>query len=275
MLRKQVLVLLALVPACAGEGSTPGPDGGTGPTPDGTLPEPTQQALVELRLQPPLFSGETPSLSVRGGFITAADPRCQRTQVGGCEVANCPQALIGNTYADPGKLAFAPSGGVVQFTPGASFFFFDADFVPWAATDPITLSAAGKDVPAFEATVASPRTLDAGEGRAVNGPPIVTSQPFKATWVPIAEDVLVELSQSRDTANGPFEILVRCEVNGGSGSGTVPAAALGSFLRTASGGLSVQVTAHAMRETRVVAGDFAVTYRVLRSFDEHFFHDVQ
>ncbi len=272
----QHLLLLALVPACAGEGATPaGPDGGPGPTPDSTLPEPTQQALVELRLEPALFSGEAPGLSIRGGFITAPDSRCQRTQVGACEVADCPQALIGNTYADPGKLAFSPSGGLVQFTPGSSFFFFDADFVPWAATDSITLSAAGKDVPAFEATVASPRTLDAGEGRPSNGAPIVTSQPFKATWVPIAEDVLVELRQSRDTANGPFDIIVRCEVNGGSGAGTVPAAALGKLRSTASGGLSVQVTAHAMRKTRVVAGDFAVTYRVLRSFDEHFFHDVQ
>lgn len=273
MLRRHLL-LLALVPACAGEGSTPGPDGGT-PS-DSTQPEPTHQALVELRLLPPLFSGDDPRLAVRGGFITAADARCQRTQVGSCEISNCPQALIGNTYADPGKLSFEPSQGLVQFSVGPSFFFFDADVLPWAANDSITLTTTGKDVPAFEATVASPRTLDAGEGRPINGAPITTSQAFTASWVPINEDVLVELRQGRDTPNGPFDILVSCEVAANStGKGVIPAAALGQFKSTSSGGLSVQVTAHAMRKTRVVAGDFAVTYRVLRSFDETFFHDVQ
>ena len=279
MHRIACLAVLVLLPACADEGSSPdpaGPDGGITHQPDAARPEPTKRALVEVRIQPPLFNGETPHLAIRGGFITTHDPRCQRTQIGSCEVSDCPQALIGNTYADPGRLAFEPSNGLVQLTPGASYFSFDADFFPWAAGDRITLSAAGKgSTPAFTANLTCPRTLDAGEGRPIMGAPVVTSQVFRATWVPLSEDVLVELRQGRDTPAGPFDHIVACTATGTTGQATIPAAALAQFRLKANGGLSIQVTSHAMRSTSVVAGDFTVTYRVLRSFNEHFFHDVQ
>jgi hypothetical protein len=266
---------LLIAPSACSSPDDVSPDAGTTTTLDAPAGAPTKKALVELRLQPPLFQNDSPELEISGGFIVSRDPRCQRTTAGGCEVSNCPQALIGNDYADPGKLTFSPSGGVIAFTPGPSFLSFRANAVPWAANETITLSSAGSDVPPFTAAVASPRTLDAGEGRTPFGPPLVRSQPFTATWIPTGEQVQVLLRQGRDTANGPFEIVVACHVSGTSGSATVPAAALASFIPKSSGGLSVDVTAHAFRETVVEAGDFAVTYRVLRSFDETFFHDVQ
>lgn len=279
MHRIAFLAFLALLPACPDSGSSDqsgGPDAGTTQQVDAAVPEPTKRALVEVRIFPPLYAASSPELKIRGGFIMTPDPKCQRTQIGMCEVADCPQALIGAKYADPGKLSFEPSSGLVTLSPGASWLWLNTDFIPWAANDRITLTAAGKGTfPAFTASVASPRTLDAGEGRPINGAPIVTSQPFYATWVPLAEDVLVEMRQGRDTPAGPYDHIVTCTATGSSGQTTVPAAALAQFKTKANGGLSVEVSAHAMRSTRVVAGDFAVTYRVLRSFDEHFYHDVQ
>jgi hypothetical protein len=267
-------ILFLLVAACGGPDDA-NPDGGVTPTGDAPPGTPPHGALVELRLEPPLFDGETPNMEIEGGFLLAIDPRCQRTTMGDCEITNCPQALIGNDYADPGKLSWEPSGGVISFTPGPSFLSFRADIVPWAANETITLSSKGAEVPPFAVAVASPRTLDAGEGRSPFGPPLVRSQPFSATWRPVAEDVQVELRQGRDTPNGPFEIKIVCRAVGNSGIETIPPAALASFIPKSSGGLSVEVTSHALREKVVNSGDFAVTFRVLRSFNERFFHDVE
>jgi hypothetical protein len=269
------LLLVLSFAACGGGSSNPeiGPDGG-GPTSDTPTPAPTERALVEIKLEPPEFAGQSGFTRIGGGFETAPDPRCQTQTVGACEIADCPQAK-GATYADPGRLSFTPAlDGAIAFTPGASFLFFSVDTVPWAANDSITLAAEGKDVPAFSLTAQSPRTLDAGEGRSPFGPAIPKSQQFTATWVPISEEALLVLRQGRDTSNGEFEIIVMCRGPGAAGGLTVPPAALAGFLPTASGGLSLQVTAHAMRESIVVAGDFEVTLRVLRSFDQTFFHDV-
>ncbi|HEU0034855.1 MAG TPA: hypothetical protein VFQ53_29725 [Kofleriaceae bacterium] len=271
--------MFLLLAACGGgSNSNPMPDGSTpddgGPTADAAMP--TEHALVQIQLEPPEFSGETPFTTITGGFQLAPDPRCRIQSVGDCVVADCPQALIGGTYADPGRLSFSPAlGGTIAFTPGASFLFFSIDQVPWAADESITLAADGATVPAFSLTGKSPRTLDAGEGRSPFGAPMSRTQPFTATWVPTSEQALVVLRQGRDTPNGEFEIIVQCHGPGSSGGLTVPAAALASFLPKASGGLSVEVTAHAMRETKTIAGEWEVTLRVLRSFDQTFFHDVQ
>lgn len=269
-----VLFFWCLFAACAENGVNP--DSDAMPTSDGPPSHvPSKRGLVELRLIPPLFSGESPRLEIHGGFIVADDPRCSRSVVDSCDIAICPEALIGNHYADPGKLALSPSNGLIAFTPGPSFLSFTADVIPWAANESITLSTVGAAVPPINLTVASPRTLDAGEGRSPFGPPLVKSQPFTATWVPLSEQVLLVLRQGRDTPDGAIETIVTCKGPGNAGRLSVPPDALTNFLAKASGGLSVEATAHAVREAAVDAGDFAVTYRVLRSFDEHFFHDVQ
>jgi hypothetical protein len=270
----RVVLVCSLLIACGGgaSGSETPPDAHD-PPPDAPELEPTKLGLVELYLHPPLFLG--PRLEIKGGFIDAFDPRCHRSTVGACEISDCPQALNGTDFADPGKLTFSPSNGVIAFTPGPTTLSFSANTVPWAANEAITLTTTGGDVPAFSASVASPRTLDAGEGREVVGPPLVRSQPFTATWVPIAEQVKLVIEQNRDTPSGPFTLVIACVVAGASGSATVPPAALSRLIPTANGGLNIDVIAHAMRETTTVAGDFAVTYRVLRSFDERFIHGVE
>ena len=268
--------LFVVLVACGGGSSDPGslePDAAAG-TVDAPDPMPTKQALVQIGIEPPEFSGGGRVL-IDGGFVNRDDARCRRRTVGNCEVSDCPQSLLGVDFADPGKLTFTPAlDGAIAFSPGAGFLFFSIDAIPWAANEAITLTTTGKDVPAFTATVSSPRTLDAGEGRPINGPPVSKSQPFTATWVPLSESALLVLRQGRDTSAGEFEILVKCTAAGATGSATVPAAALSDFIPASSGGLSLQVTAHAMRETTVVAGDFGVTYRALRSFGQTIFHEV-
>ena len=270
-------LLLVVLVACGGGSSdpdSPGPGPDAAADVDAPDPVPTKQALVQIGIEPPEFSGSGRVL-IQGGFVDRDDARCRRRTVANCEVSDCPQSKLGLDHADPGKLTFSPAlGGVLSFSPGASHLFFSIDQVPWAANETITLTATGKDVPAFTASISSPRTLDAGEGRPVTGPPVSKSQPFTATWVALSESALLVLRQGRDTAAGEFEILVHCKVAGAAGSATVPAAALSDFIPASSGGLSLQVTAHAMRETTVVAGDFGVTYRALRSFGQTIFHEV-
>jgi hypothetical protein len=269
-------LLLVVLVACGGGSSDPDsltPDAPAG-VDDAPDPMPTKQALVQIGIEPPEFSG-TGRVLIQGGFVDRDDARCRRRTVANCEVSDCPQSKLGIDHADPGKLTFSPAfGGVLSFSPGASHLFFSVDQIPWAANETITLTAAGKDVPGFTANVTSPRTLDAGEGRPLFGPPVSKAQPFTATWVPLSENALLVLRQGRDTSGGEFEILVHCKVAGAAGTATVPAAALSDFLPEASGGLSLQVTAHAMRETTVVAGDFGVTYRAIRSFGQTIFHEV-
>jgi hypothetical protein len=263
-----------LLLGCGGDGSSTDVPATDGSTPDTADPLPTKRGLVQIGLELPEFNGGTRFLKINGGFVNAPDPRCITSTVGDCVVNDCPQQL-GGDYADPGKLTFSPAlDGVISFSPGPSFLSFLADVVPWSASESITVTAEGKEVPAFSGTVASPRTLDAGEGRSPFADPISKSQPFTATWVSLPDDVLVVLRQGRDTPAGEFAIIIECKASGNPGRTTIPAAALSRLIPTASGGLSLQVTAHAMRETSVVAGDFDVTLRVLRSFDQTFFHDV-
>lgn len=251
------------------------PDAPPDPTADaGVLP--TKQAHVEIILEPPEFVGQMGDTAIRGGFVVSPDPSCTPSTVGSCVVTDCPQA-DGATYADPGRLTLpTPAiGGSFGFTPGAGFLWFNATVTPWDENEPITLSAAGEEVPAFSLTTMSPRTLDAGEGRDLfDNPPLVRSQPFVVTWVPSTEKVKVILRQGRDTAAGEYEVLVKCTGAAGSGSMSIPAAALTRFVPTASGG-QVTVDAYAMREVTGVAGDFGVSLRVLRSYGQTFRHDVQ
>jgi hypothetical protein len=244
---------------------------------DAAVPPPTTQAHIEIRLNMPEYQGQTGNTLIRGGFVVSPDPKCPTTTVGNCVVSDCPQQDKA-TYANPGKLRFLTPylGGAFGFEPGASFVYFYASSVPWAANEAINLEAAGMTVPAFTSSVTSPRTLDAGEGRdPFKTSPIVRSQAFVATWVPLAEKAKVVLRQGRDTAAGEYEVIVQCTGDGATGSMTIPAAALGKFIATASGGLKVTVNAYSMRETKSVVGDFGLSYRVLRSFDQTFFHEIQ
>ncbi len=262
---------------CEGE-SCASPDGGqssidAGPDqPDAAMP--TKTALINIELEPPLFQGEQGRTLINGAFHKTADP-CASTVVESCVVRDCPQA-IGGTLAGPGKLTFSPAlGGNISFDPGPFPLFFTADIIPWAASEEIHISNLGEDVPPFSVAVASPRTLDIGEGREQFNLPLPKNQKLHATWVSLPEQVLLQLRQGRDTANGEYEVIVECVVGGAFGNGDIPAAALSHLIPKASGGLSATLDTFAIREKTTVAGEYAVTARVLRSFGLTLFYDVQ
>ncbi len=156
------------------------------------------------------------------------------------------------------------SGAMVELTisPG-----MDGTYPPatgtaqlYAGGESLNVIAAGGDVPAFEATVTAPGSVDVTSPSLTGGLLMIDrSMDFPVAWTEgmAVGNVIVRFSGFEMMSDGGSRnVSLGCSFEGSSGMGTVPASALGNL---PGGGASGAFSVETSMSTDVMAGGWLVT----------------
>ena len=161
---------------------------------------------------------------------------CSRTVAGECTMVRC--SGTGFRYPGAGDIQVKPASGT-GFTLSATADGYYVEQINtsallFAANQGVTLSAAGKDVPAFSADLTVPSSSftisSPNAGRNNLGWIIPKSADFQIDWSTNASRIAVELTQGTSEASGG--VTIRCSFAGAAGSGKVPASLLANLKAT-------------------------------------------
>lgn len=226
--------------ALAGCGTSPGSQGtqDLGPAPDMTVP-PTRFGFVRAGATSFTSGPQTSTESLASALFidtAAATGGCARTVVGECTMYRC--TGTGFRYPGAGDVTIAPKSGGTGFTLAASAdgYYTEQSNVAalFQAGQPISLGAAGKDVPVFKTDVTLPSDAfsitSPNASRSNLGWIISQSADFQVAWTTTASKVVLELTQGTLQAFGG--VTIRCSFPGNAGSGKVPASMLASLKPT-------------------------------------------
>lgn len=161
---------------------------------------------------------------------------CSRTVVGECTMYRC--TGTGFRYPGAGDIQVKPATGTgFTLSPTADGYYVEqinTSALLFAANQGVTLSAAGKDVPAFTADLTVPSSSftisSPNAGRNNLGWIIPKASDFQIDWSTNAARVAVELTQGTSEAFGG--VTIRCSFAGSAGSGKVPASLLANLKAT-------------------------------------------
>ncbi len=198
--------------------------------------------------------------AISASFTTNANRvGCSRRVDGPCTVVLCGTgAGASTTFQSAGTLtvrAAALDGGVVTLEPSAGATYQLITAALWRAPNqPLTITAAGAQVPAFSLTLPSPSTITVNSPTCtVNAPCTVSrSAPFTVSWSGgTTGSVVIDLFSQQGTAPSAD---VSCTFSASAGSATIPASTMRQLI-SGSGSIRVWATSTA---TQTVA-DYAVT----------------
>jgi hypothetical protein len=202
---------------------------------------------------------------VGAGYFTSPPGVCGLATIGPCTVASTSCALPPPPCASPqaGPLSLTgPSLPSAQLAPNPDGTYTTNEIlatnsVPFfAAGDALMVSAAGGDVPAFQATVSGPSCL------ALTAPAIPAGGTSYA--IPTAQDLAVAWTGGQPDATVGVDLIWRstvgtvayasCTFPASDGQGTIPKEALASFVAGPGGFLTV----YQQKSATTQAGSFAI-----------------
>jgi hypothetical protein len=211
---------------------------GDGPTP---VEEPCLDADAT---EPPLrlFASRWGDEDCNAGFmthLTTAARRCQWTSLGArCVRYDC----LEHDWTGEAATMMGISAGMVTVgngigadevlaAPGADGVYDRTDISGprWNGGDTITFTALGATIPAFTLSIGMPSPLQATDpARPADGvtPELDRSAPFRISWPPTDEKVLVIVHQGPSSGATWDYLELQCLFDGPAGAGTVPVEAL-------------------------------------------------
>ena len=236
--RSLQLAALASLPlfvsACDQASSPGGPDMQTS-SPD--LATPSRFGLVRI-------TGTTNGSSAIATFIDTqqVDANCQHRTAGECVLYTC----AGTTFVQPNAGDLNITGGTQAVALSArtdgSYKPYDAtSMVTFAAGQKLAVNAAGGMVPAFRTELTPPNatfSLTTPDGSRQN---IVfnlnRTADYQVAWTPLSAGTRVhaEINQNTDSNRG---LIIDCDFDGSTGTGTIPASLLGDLQLTSSSTLT-------------------------------------
>lgn len=243
-----------------GTGGTAGTTGGTGGTGGaggsggGTSTPPKYLARWVVAIT---ASGATMRAAFDGplGHGSAYIPgqRCKYLTLGPCMADSCADDdSTVTTGASAGRLQITYGQEIATLDFGLDGYQFSGLLVNGpAASDKVTFSAVGAEVPAFEAELVAPKPVETASSSAI----VDRTLPYPVTWTQRADGVRVDLIPS--TPEG----LLNCEFSAAPTQQAVPLMALSSLSPVGAGSVSV----YGVTSQDVRAGDWLVRVSVVNA----------
>jgi hypothetical protein len=217
------------------------------------------------------LQGGLVSVTIRSTAQTSLDVGFYKTQVGGtgcdrvvdgaCSSTTCPTPDVSGIYPVGAGQVIASDGTSMisaEDQPDGSYLSTSASGALFPPGTTLTATAEGGDASAFSADVTMPASVTVTDPASPTGVVIDRTMPRSFSWTPGTGDVYVYLSQGNLAPVYPLVVgtTVRCVFPSADGTGTIPAAILGTM---AAGTASMAITG--IDETVQTVGTFEVRVR--------------
>jgi hypothetical protein len=146
---------------------------------------------------------------------------CLSEPVAGCEIQTCMTGSVAPPRPDAGLVSVTPAESAGQsYLPDDGGTYPSGPAVIWEDGEPVTIAAAGAEVPAFEVELTGPADVDSVVSPPYPGPTIPRDQALLVEWTGTESLVAIAIGCQAEEF-----IQVRCPFPDGT-TGQVPVAAL-------------------------------------------------